>query len=133
MILLDTHFLVWWIMQSDRLNEVQENEIIKASEGGNLYISVISLWEIDLLIRKKKIHLKVAFEEWVLFVRKTGIINILPIDEEVVLATRKLPEEFHSDPADRFITATALLTGLELATVDRKIISSNACKIWKAD
>lgn len=133
MILLDTHFLVWWLMQSDRLNEVQESEIIQASEEGNLFVSAISFWEIDLLTRKNKIYLSVSFEEWVSYIRKTGIITILPIDEEVVLATRKLPEDFHADPADRFITATALLTGLKLATADRKIINSKACKIWQAD
>jgi PIN domain nuclease of toxin-antitoxin system len=41
------------------------------------------------------------------------------------------PKEFHGDPADRLIVATALTHGLVLATHDQAIRDSGVVKIWK--
>jgi PIN domain nuclease of toxin-antitoxin system len=133
MILLDTHYLVWWLLKSDRISDTEEAALIHASEAGELYVSAISFWEIDLLVRKGKIRLKIDFEAWLAAIKESGILKILPVDEDVIVFTRRLPESFHADPADRFIAATALYTGLALLTADRKIIQSEACRIWSAD
>ena len=130
MILLDTHYLIWWLLKSDRLRKAEDAAFLEASEAGQLYVSAISFWEIDLLVRKGKIRLNIDFEAWVAAIKESGIIKILPVDEDVIVFTRRLPESFHGDPADRFITATAMCTGLSLLTADRKIIQSGACKIW---
>ncbi len=131
MILFDTHYLLWWLLKSDRLKEDEDTAFIQASEAGTLFVSAISFWEIDLLIRKGKIRLKIDFEEWVEAIRDADIISILPVHEEVVLSAYRLPESFHADPADRFIAATASYAGLKLATADRKIVQSGACTIWE--
>jgi len=50
---------------------------------------------------------------------------------EVVIALQQLPKEFHGDPADRLIVATALTHGLVLATHDQAIRGSGVVTIWK--
>ena len=49
-------------------------------------------------------------------------LNILPVDDEIAIRSAELGAEgFHPDPADRIITATAILGGYGLATVDTRI------------
>ena len=49
-------------------------------------------------------------------------LSIIPVDDEIAIRSVELGAEgFHSDPADRIITATAILGGYQLATADRAI------------
>ena len=49
-------------------------------------------------------------------------LRTVPVDDEIAMRSVELGAEgFHSDPADRIITATAILGGYQLATVDTKI------------
>jgi PIN domain nuclease of toxin-antitoxin system len=55
----------------------------------------------------------------------------LALDVEVVVALDQLPTNFHGDPADRLIVATAMAHRLHLATHDRAIRSSGIVPIWE--
>lgn len=59
-----------------------------------------------------------------------AVVQVLPIDVEVVIALDQLPDAFHGDPADRLIVVTGLAHGLHLATHDRAIRHSGAIPIW---
>ena len=49
-------------------------------------------------------------------------MNIIPVDDEIAMRSVELGADgFHPDPADRIITATAILGGYRLATADRQI------------
>ena len=41
----------------------------------------------------------------------------------IVLGTRRLPGEFHRDPADQIIVATARVHGCSLVTSDNKLLA----------
>jgi PIN domain nuclease of toxin-antitoxin system len=47
---------------------------------------------------------------------------LAPLTPEIALASSRLPEPFHGDPADRIIVATARTMGARLATRDSKIL-----------
>ncbi len=47
-------------------------------------------------------------------------IRVHPVEPEIIFLSRELPF-FHSDPADRFIGATAYHLGLPLATSDSEL------------
>ncbi|MCY4648851.1 MAG: hypothetical protein OXC98_00560 [bacterium] len=49
-------------------------------------------------------------------------MHISPVDDEIAIRAADLGDEgFHSDPADRIITATAIVGGFRLATADSMI------------
>jgi PIN domain nuclease of toxin-antitoxin system len=48
-------------------------------------------------------------------------LSFVPVDNEVAVKSIQLPGEFHKDPADRIIVATARKFAAPLVTVDDKI------------
>ncbi len=51
------------------------------------------------------------------------IMEIVPVDNTISLRSVTLPGQFHADPADRIISATAMTMGLPLVTRDDKILN----------
>ena len=65
-ILLDTHY--WISLQSDNQRAVPRKTlraIERAAHGGNLVISIISVWEVGMLEAKGRIHFRMPCEQWV--------------------------------------------------------------------
>lgn len=60
MILLDTHVFIWFVNGDDKLSE-KRLKILKEEESK--HISVISCWEISLLLEKERIKLKYPFDD----------------------------------------------------------------------
>lgn len=68
---------------------------------------------------------------WIREAAAAGVVEVLPLDVEVVIALDGLPVGFHGDPADRLIVATARAHGIPLATHDRRIRTSRVVALWK--
>ena len=51
-------------------------------------------------------------------------VSLAPLTAEISMASCRLPD-FHGDPADRIIVATAMTLGLPLLTADEEIIRWN--------
>ena len=131
MILLDTHIWLWWLLNDGNLSKKERDELSRLAVKNRIAISWVTIWETEMLERKGRIELQPNFSSWIAFATRPEVSVVLPADVEVVLAQRKLPELFHGDPADRLITATAMLSGYPLATHDNRIRTSKACEIWK--
>ena len=54
-------------------------------------------------------------------------VSLAPLTAEISLASCRLPE-FHGDPADRLIAATAITHGLTLVTSDEKLLARSDLK-----
>lgn len=130
MILLDTHIWLWWLLGDGNLTQKERNKLNLEASKKSVSISWVTIWETEMLERKGRIRLEPDFMEWIKEATDPNIITLLPVDREVVIAQRMLPESFHGDPADRLITATSLLSKYSLATHDNRIIESNCCPIW---
>lgn len=130
MILLDTHIWLWWLLGEPNLPTTERKKIDKVAARGGIYISWATIWEVEMLERKKRIQLKPDLKIWLDAALNPDICTVLPVDTEVVLSQRDLPDFFHPDPADRLIAATASLANMPLATHDKKIRESGACRIW---
>ena len=50
----------------------------------------------------------------------------MSLTTEIAVGRNGLPGQFHNDPADRIITATARVEGLTVATRDRQILDDAA-------
>lgn len=130
MVLLDTHIWLWWLLGDGNLSESERESLNRQALEGNLFISWVTIWETEMLERKGRIVVLPDLVKWISKATQPEICRILPADVNVVLKQRKLPEDFHADPADRLITATAMLAECPLATRDRRIIQSDVCEIW---
>jgi PIN domain nuclease of toxin-antitoxin system len=132
MIILDTHVLLWWVSGSDPLSATA-NKVINGtlSKGSEIIISSISAWEISMLISKSRLILSMDVESWFNEVSQIDGVRFVPVDNEIGIKSTALPGEFHKDPADRMIVATARKLAIPLVTADRKLIKYEYVKtIW---
>lgn len=131
MILLDTHTLIWWVDDSTKLPDRMKKKILEESKKGMVLISAISIWEVSLLLRKGRIDLPKDIEAWIGDIEKLSFIQFIPIDNRIALKSVDLPGNFHGDPADRFIVATAREYGAIIITSDQKILRyKEAQSLW---
>ena len=131
MILLDTHALVWWADDPDKLSKKSTELIKEESVRGTVVVSAISLWEIALLIKSKRLVLSVDLTTWVDRIERSWSVKIIPIDANIAIKSVNLPEGLHQDPADRMIIATARELEAKLVTKDRKILGySHVRAVW---
>lgn len=117
MILLDTHALLWWALDPDKLSEqaVRATERME-DEGG--YASSISIWEIGLKAKNGKIELPITVDELARRIERGGVVDLVPVDTTTWLRSLSL-DWSHRDPADRVIVATALRAEVPILTKDR--------------
>lgn len=121
MILLDTHVLLWLDRDDASLGSHTRTAIAEAWSSGALAVSSMSFWEVAMLQQRGRIRLAVPAASWRRDWLEAGLLE-LPLSGGVALAATELAG-FHADPADRFITATALKHQAQLATADTAILS----------
>ncbi len=130
MLILDTHIWVWWLTENSRLKDEAISFLNEKAKKDEIVISIMNVWELEILVRKEKLYLNTTFEKWVQKSVSLQTFQIIPLTLPIILGQKLLPKNFHEDPADKLITSTAIVSGYELATLDRRIIQSKACKIW---
>ena len=123
MIVLDTHIWLWWISNPENLSTTANQAIDQAIAEDGIIISSISTWEVALLVDKERLKLSIDIRDWVRKTESLPFVRFMPVDNTISLRSVTLPGQFHPDPADRIITATAMTMGLPLVTKDDKIIN----------
>ena len=121
MILLDTHVWIWWVASPERLSSPAREQIDKAAEELQVHVSSISSWEIALLVKKGRLELTVDVGEWVARSEALPFFRFVPMDNRIAVLSNQLGDGLHEDPADRIITATALVLGATLITRDQRL------------
>ena len=122
MIVLDTHVWIWWATGDRRLSLNQSEAISLEVDGGTIGVSVVSCWEIAMLVNKQRLHLSADPLDWMRAELAYPSVELLPLDPEIAVRAYRLTESFHPDPADRLIVATAIENGCALVTSDRRIL-----------
>lgn len=129
-ILLDTHTWFWALSEPERLSE-KALKTITAAAPGDRGIAAISLWEFAMMVSRSKVRIPMTLDQWFKRAISHAGITVLPIDPEIAAESCALPGEFHKDPADRLITATARVHGLTLVTKDAKILEyEHVAAVW---
>lgn len=125
-LLLDTHIWLWGVEDPKQLSA----GVQQAMEAANheVWLSPVSIWELDLLIRKKRYITDLRVGEWVRRFRQFTSWRDAPITAEVALENARM-EMSHTDPADRWLVATARVYDLTLVTADKRLIGLKACSI----
>ncbi|HEV3385283.1 MAG TPA: type II toxin-antitoxin system VapC family toxin [Gemmata sp.] len=119
MIILDTQVWVWWLDGGIQLPS-DYRAVIQAESPNGLGVCAISCWEVAKLVELGRLQLTIAVEQWLTQALKPPI-QLLPLTPEVAVGSTQLPGNFHRDPADQIIVATARHYNCPLVTLDRQI------------
>ncbi|MBI4639273.1 MAG: type II toxin-antitoxin system VapC family toxin [Candidatus Tectomicrobia bacterium] len=130
-VILDTHVWVWWVNGSKELSKTATHRINQAMAKKSVYLSAISAWEVALLVRQGRLVLTMDVQDWTARTEVLPFVQIVPVDIPIAVKSVHLPGDFHKDPADRIIVATALRFGLPVVTRDDRIWQySHVQSVW---
>lgn len=118
--ILDTHIWIWLVDQSSQLTK-DYAEAVRQDETKGLGVSVISCWETAKLVELGRLQLSIAVEDWIEAALNYPNIKLLNLTPEIAVESTRLPGDFHKDPADQMIVATARIYDVPLVTMDNKI------------
>lgn len=119
-LLLDTHIWIWNDTAPEKLTSEINREL--ASPENQLWLSPVSIWEVTVLLEKRRINLKQDFRNWA-----DESVRDLQLQEATI--TWEVAHELrytmlsHRDPADRFLVATAKVYDLTLVTADERLFN----------
>lgn len=124
MIVLDTHVWIGLINGNEKIVESGFLPIInKNMKQHEIYIPAICTWEISMLASKDRIILSDNTLDWIKEAVSAPGITLCPLTPEIAFESANLPDNFHGDPADRMIVATARILQASLLTFDKKILN----------
>ena len=131
MILLDTHIIIWDALQPQKLSSKARKMIDQANEMGKIFIADISLWEIAMLMAKKRLVIDTTYAEFISLIRAANHYVFESITPEIAELSASLNSGINLDPADRLICATSIVRGAPLVTADSNLRASKLVKtIW---
>ena len=120
MIILDTHVWLWWELGLPDLRENQRRAISESRDDG-IGICSFSCWEVAKLVLGNRFQLPAGISEWFdTSLQHLGVV-LLDMTPEIAIEANQLPGDFHRDPADQIIVATARVYHSPLATSDSRI------------
>lgn len=125
-LLLDSHAFLWW---ADTLERLSPRALAACESVENaLYLSLASLWELQLKLNLGKLQLNGTLADIITKQRGQGL-QLLEIAPDHIYATAKLPM-IHADPFDRLLVAQATVEEMTLVTADRKLVEYQVGILW---
>ena len=124
--LLDTHVVLWMAENSPLFSDKVKAAIL--DERAEKFVSIVSAWEVVIKLGTKKLHLDGGLPEFFRIIDDNGFIT-LPVEREYLRQIPALPD-YHKDPFDRLLVATAITENMTLVTADENIYRYNALYLW---
>ena len=121
MIILDTCSIIFLTLTPKKLSRLAKKTIDQAENIKRLYCCDISLWEIAMLIEKKRLDPKMETEEFLQLILQAHAMQVLSINSSIAALSVNYPGFSHFDPADRLIAATTIHYHASLVTIDKKL------------
>ncbi len=116
MILLDTHYLLWVMLEPKKLS-IQARQMFE-NEDVPLFFSAASVAEIEIKKQLGKILIPDFFYEKL---KEAGFLE-LPVRANHAAIISQLPN-IHRDPFDRLLLAQVIYEEWELITSDEKLLA----------
>jgi PIN domain nuclease of toxin-antitoxin system len=127
-ILLDTHAWVWHVAKPEKLSKRAAEALEQADR---LAVSAISCREVATLVSKGRLVLDRPTREWLLQALAQPRIELAALSPTIAARSAELGDDFHGDPADRILVATALERRMPLVTRDKLIRASGVVRcVW---
>jgi PIN domain nuclease of toxin-antitoxin system len=128
--LLDTHVLIWFRADPTQLGEKTLSLIREPTT--HCMLSSVSALELAQLSFKGRLTLPMPVDKWFEDSLRRFRFKKFDMDHRIAVAAYHLPGNFHPDPADRLLVATARLEGVTLLTADRRILEYPSAKTFDA-
>ena len=113
-VLIDTHALLWYLQGDTNLSNLALTTI--EDKDNDVFVSIVSLWEIAIKLGLGKLELQRPFENLEADLQRLDI-KILPITFAELDIYRSLPLN-HRDPFDRILIAQSIGNSLTIITRD---------------
>ena len=126
-LLLDTHTFLWL----DGSPELLSPAALAACEEptNELYLSVVSAWEIQIKHQINRLQLDVPLEEMIQGQQTANDLKILSVDLHHVYILRQLPLHHHG-PFDRLLIAQVKAEQMRLVSADSQFASYLVDVLW---
>lgn len=118
--LLDTHVILWSQAEPDRIGKKSQRALLAPT--ATLLTSPISTLEIARLRSAEKIALGITVHEFITRLCASLRLETVALSHQIAIEAYALPGEFHADPADRVLVASARVEGATLVTADERIL-----------
>lgn len=120
-ILLDTHAWIWWVSEDKRLSPRARRAISRAQSRNDVWLSLISVWEVAKKVEKRQLVLDRPLEQWLDAAMTMPGLQRHDLTRSILVESCALPQPFHGDPADQMIVAAARRHSAIIVTRDGKI------------
>ena len=120
-LLLDTHALIWSQESPELLGDVARG--VMADADTRLYVSPVSSLEIARLAWGGRLTVAGHVRTWVCEAMAALLAETIALSHEIAAGAYELPGEFHRDPADRVLVASARVHDLTVLTADDRILA----------
>lgn len=117
-LLLDSHVVLWALENSHRLPEHIKDMIL--DENNDIYVSVVSLWELSLKHKKNPEALIYDGNLIKEYCQKAGFY-FLSLSVENIYAFNKLDMSMHKDPFDQMLVAQSVSANMRLISHDNAL------------
>lgn len=111
-VVIDAHIWVWQAAGDRNVEKLRKYR-------GRQILPAICVWEVSMLAAKGRLKLKPDVATWVAHNLESPV-EMEPLSAEISLLSSQLLN-FHGDPADRLIVATAMVLQIPLITADEQI------------
>ena len=111
-LLIDTHVILWGYDEPERISKLASRAM--ASTQNECFVSVASLWEIAIKVRKGQLS---THDDLPARITANPQLTLLPIASEHAWRIRLLPR-LHGDPFDLLLISQALVEQMMLVTHD---------------
>jgi PIN domain nuclease of toxin-antitoxin system len=124
---LDTHAFIWWDSEPEKLS----SQVLSICQESNtqLFLSMASLWEMQIKIQLGKLKLHQTLEQIIQSQIIENNIQLLDITAQHIFQLTSLGE-FHKDPFDRLIISQSINEDLPVLSKDNAFSQYQIRVIW---
>jgi PIN domain nuclease of toxin-antitoxin system len=126
-VLIDTHVFIWLDTQPGKLSK-KALEICQDTDN-QLYLSMASVWEMQIKVQLGKLDLKVPLADMVKVQQQDNDLQVLDITLEHVYQLQRLPFH-HNDPFGRMIIAQSFLENMPVISGDGIFTQYAVSVLW---
>lgn len=129
-LLLDTHVWIWSQEKPEKLGKETRRLLVDGKSTN--HVATVSVLELARLVAAGDVILNKPLTAWIETALEELHAEEVAMNREIATEAYALPGEFHRDPADRILVATARREGLTLLTADDRILSYRHAKTLDA-
>ena len=131
MITMDTCAIIWDALEPGKLSAKAKKAINKADDSNALIMCDISIWEISMLVKRKRIEVDETPANLLRLILSSRNYTVVNISPEIAELSVNLDDNINSDPADRLIAATSILKQAPVVTADKNLRNATILEtVW---